>query len=201
MKVSEGTYYTNPYWRTWADEVLASGKKLGLYHYAGDGAGNSGKYRNDSSRSGAKAQADYFYSQVKDYVGSAVLVLDWESENNYAYSASNASFANTWTDRVESKTGGVKPWVYLSYNDATSTSAWSKLGNPLWVAKYAYAYYSPNTTNYVKTPLFESDIRKIKNAICYQYTSCGRISGYGSNIDISKFFGSASDWSYWASKH
>ena len=66
VKATEGTSYINPYFREWADQVLDSGKQLGLYHFATDAAS-------------AKAQADFFYRTVKPYIGRAMLFLDWEN--------------------------------------------------------------------------------------------------------------------------
>ena len=44
------------------------GKLLGIYHYAGGGD--------------PVAEADYFYTQTKNYVGEAVPALDWEEYKN-----------------------------------------------------------------------------------------------------------------------
>lgn len=68
VKVSQGVGFENGSWRTQARCVTDRGKSLGLYHYAG---GNN-----------AEAEADYFVAKARDYVGRAVLVLDWESYQN-----------------------------------------------------------------------------------------------------------------------
>ena len=66
VKVSGGTHYENPYWRQWADDVLKSGKLLGLYHYAVEGENNAK----------AKSEAMYFLNKVKNYKGKFIPVLD-----------------------------------------------------------------------------------------------------------------------------
>ena len=68
VKVSQGVGFENSSWRTQAKCVTDRGKSLGLYHYAG---GNN-----------AASEADYFVGRARDFVGRAVLVLDWESYQN-----------------------------------------------------------------------------------------------------------------------
>ena len=185
VKVSEGNYYTNPYWEQWADEVVASGKKLGLYHYAG-------------GSSSADAQAQFFLDRAAKYIGQAVVVLDWEGTSNPQFdSGADPAFAQAWTKYVEDKTG-VTPWVYVSSGIAKN---YSDLGCPLWVAKYAYKYYSDSgkiMTGYVDDPAFEDQVRAIGNVVCYQYTSCGGVDGYDKAVDINRFYGSPEDWDRYA---
>ena len=185
VKVSEGTYYTNPYWEQWAEEVVASGKKLGLYHYAG-------------GSSSANAQAQFFLDRVAKYIGQAVMVLDWEGTSNPQFgSGADSTFAKTWITYVKDKTG-VTPWVYVSSGIAEN---YSGIGCPLWVAKYAYKYYSDSgkiMTGYVDNPAFEDQVRAIGNVVCYQYTSCGGVDGYGKAVDINKFYGAPEDWDKYA---
>lgn len=68
VKVSQGVGFENGSWRTQAKCVTDRGKSLGLYHYAGG---------NDAS-----SEADFFVGRARDYIGKAVLVLDWESYQN-----------------------------------------------------------------------------------------------------------------------
>lgn len=76
VKVNQGTY-RNPYWRTQAKCITDKGEGLGLYDYA--------------SGMNATAEADVFVDLVRDYVGRAVLVLDWESNQNGAWGDSIGS--------------------------------------------------------------------------------------------------------------
>ena len=66
VKATEGSGYTSPTFRTQADATLGSGKKLGIYHYM-------------TYMTPAKQQAEYFCKAVGDYIGDAILVLDFES--------------------------------------------------------------------------------------------------------------------------
>lgn len=71
VKVTQNTGFVNTVWRTQAQGALDTGKKLGLYHYAG---GNN-----------PTAEANHFINHARFYVGRAVLVLDWESYQNSAW--------------------------------------------------------------------------------------------------------------------
>ena len=63
VKVSEGTSYLSPKYKTQADETLASGKLLGLYHFARTGTT-------------ALEQAKYFVDHIQNYLGKHVLYLE-----------------------------------------------------------------------------------------------------------------------------
>ena len=80
VKATEGTTYVNPQFERQAGDTLDSGKLLGIYHYA----------HND-----VIAEADYFLSKVGDYLGKAVLVLDWEAT---AALAAGVGAAKKWLD-------------------------------------------------------------------------------------------------------
>ncbi len=169
VKVSQGTSYTNPYWREWAEATLQSGKKLGLYHYAAGG--------------NPEDEANYFVNQIGDYIGRAVLVIDWESEQNSSYSENGAWWTDRWRAQVKNRTGKTA-WTYISQSISHYYSG------PLWIAQY------PNydTMGYQDHPWNEGAY----DCVCRQYTSQGDISGYSGLLDLNKFYGSRSDWDAWA---
>ena len=67
-KASGGNSYKDLSFKHFAETALASGKLLGFYHFAKDGC---------NSQSG-KAEADFFYSIVKPYIGKGIPILDLE---------------------------------------------------------------------------------------------------------------------------
>ncbi len=69
VKATSGAGYANEYFRRHADETLASGKLLGCCRYARD-RGYEGS---------AEAEADWFITAFKPYVGKAIPILDWEA--------------------------------------------------------------------------------------------------------------------------
>lgn len=68
VKATEGTKYINGVCDSHCEDAIHLRKCFGVYHYA-----NGGDY---------KQEADFFLEKVKKYVGKALLVLDWESQNN-----------------------------------------------------------------------------------------------------------------------
>src|SRR5690625_2842500 len=69
IKATQGTWYVNPSCNAQYAAAKNAGKLLGLYHYAEGG--------------NPESEAEYFIKNISNYVGSAVLALDWEQgENN-----------------------------------------------------------------------------------------------------------------------
>ena len=175
IKATQGTGYTNPdYARSYA-QAKAAGKCLGVYHYAEGGS--------------PTAEADYFLKQVGSRVGECVLALDWEGEQNGAFGVNDFSWCKAWLDRVASKTG-VNPLLYTSQS---VMGRFNGIGNyGLWVAQYA----DMNATGYQATPWNEGAY----DCAIRQYSSCGRLNGYGGNLDLNKFYGDKAAWNKYAGK-
>ncbi|MEE8806912.1 MAG: GH25 family lysozyme [Lactimicrobium sp.] len=95
-KATEGTSYVNPVCDKHYQQAKASGKLLGVYHFARPDTGNS-----------PEAEADFFVKNIQGYIGEAVLALDMECAGWPKYSA----WAQTWLDRVYAKTGA-RPLFY-----------------------------------------------------------------------------------------
>lgn len=177
IKVTGGTHYENPYWRQWADDVLASGKLLGFYHYAVESEGNPN----------ARSEAEFFLNKVGDYIGKFIPVLDWEAD------ALNlpASWAREWLDIVSERTGST-PWFYGYASNVNSTN-YSIISEkyPLWMASYLNRYDGAGFEN---DPEQRWDYGNWGYAIAYQYTSTGNIPGYNGNLDLSVAYMSTQDW-------
>lgn len=176
VKATGGTGYVNPYWRAWADETLASGKLLGIYHYAME----YGTY------SEAAEEARFFLDTIKDYIGKAVLILDWEND---ALSLP-VSYAKEWLDTVARETGA-RPWFYGYASNVNSTDYSSIANYPLWMASYLYKY---DGAGFVDDPDNPWETGDWAGMTAYQYTSTGYIPGYDGRLDLSVFYGSREDW-------
>lgn len=119
VKATQGTSYVNPRCNHQYELAGQLGKLRGLYHYAGGG--------------NPEAEAQYFINNIKNYVGKAVLILDWESYQNASWDNSNWSlrFAN----EVHRLTN-VWPLIYVQESALWQVAnCASKCG--VWVAKYA----------------------------------------------------------------
>lgn len=131
VKATEGVGYTDPKCDQHYQRAKAQGKLLGVYHFARPGYNTP------------EAEADWFVSQIKGYIGEAILVLDWEVEATW-----NVNWAKRWLDRVYEKTG-VKPMIYMSASvvNGNDWSAVIKGDYGLWIAGY------PNKYNVANPPM------------------------------------------------
>ncbi|ETY74767.1 lysin [Lactiplantibacillus fabifermentans T30PCM01] len=177
VKATEGTNYINPVLSGHAKQTLASGKKLGVYHFASVGD--------------ATKQADYFLYKVGNYVGKSMLVLDYEAKAV----SQGVEWAKTWLDHVYAKTG-VRPIIYMGLADENRLD-WSpvvKANYGLWVAQY-------NNYNQVvgyKPRNLYGSLKHWKSAAMFQYTSAGRLAGWSGDLDFDVFYGDKSDWDKYA---
>ena len=72
IKSTQGTSYVNKDCDRAYQQAKAAGKLLGVYHYFSGGD--------------PYAEAEFFVKNIKGYVGEAILVLDWEGEQNSKFS-------------------------------------------------------------------------------------------------------------------
>lgn len=169
VKATEGTGFTSDSFKDQCIGAINAGKLLGAYHYA-----NGGDW---------KVEADHFLEVIKNYVGSVIIALDWEGQNNPTFGSGNdQQWIKSWCDYIYASTG-VKPVVYLS---ASVRGYVEGLGYELWVAQYA----DKNPTSYQDTPWNEGAYE----CLIRQYASTGRLSGYNGDLDLDKFYGTREDW-------
>ena len=180
LKATEGTTYTDPTWAARAKQVVASGKLLGFYHFVRTGD--------------ATAQADYFVNAIGSYAGRALLALDWEdSVADPNATDQGASWAKTFLDRVYARTG-TRPLIYMNNADLNEHD-WSSVASAyrLWYARYWNK--NANKTGYISNPdLGVSSLPYWGKPTIYQYSSTGKLSGYGGVLDMNKFYGSRALW-------
>ena len=175
VKATGGADYVNPCFRAQADATLASGKLLGIYHFANDGGWGD-----------PDTEARRFLEAVRPYQGRFIPVLDWESDAL----ANDPSWALRWLEVVASETGAT-PWFY-SYSNYVNNADLSGLAAfPLWIAAY-YAGYEP--MGYQADPPLYGCTGAWERPTCYQYTSTGQVRGYGGRLDLNVFYGTRSDW-------
>lgn len=175
VKATEGTGYVNPDFTRAYAQAKNAGKCLGIYHYA-----NGGDYQKE---------ADYFLDRIGKRVGEAILCLDWEGKSNPAFGSSDFAWCKSWLDYVYQKTG-VRPLLYCSQSVAYK---FNNIGNyGLWIAQYA----DMNATGYQDKPWNEGAY----TCVIRQYSSCGRLNGWGGNLDLDKFYGDKDAWNKYAGK-
>lgn len=153
--------------------AVNSGKSIGVYHYA---MGRD-----------ANTEADFFVDNVRGYVGNAVLVLDWESQDNPSFG--NGAWIETWARRVHDRTQ-VWPIVYVQASALGQLSEFVRAHCGVWVAQYA----SMHVTGYQESPWLYGAYGEAMR----QYTSNGYVSGYAGRLDLNYFRGERWQWDAYA---
>ncbi|GBG94657.1 lysin [Ligilactobacillus salitolerans] len=167
IKATEGTGYVNPRCNAMWDNASKAGKLLGLYHYARGGS--------------AVAEANYFINNIKNYVGKAVLFLDWENGSNTAYGST--TWAKLFVDRVHELTG---VWCVL-YTGSDGFAQCQNIKSTCagWIAGYPYKNW-PSFKEPGDMPYNAHGF----NVIGWQFSSTG--------IDHSVFYLTADQWKKYA---
>jgi len=178
VKFTQGTHYLNSYADRQYGGAKSAGKFLGAYHYAEGG--------------NAKAEAQYFVKALGNRVGECILALDWEVMQNPKFgSGQDVTWCLTWLNEVYRLTGS-RPLIYMSKSVCRKYD-WSAVAKyyALWCAQYG----SNGTTDYKNFPWTDSNgFGAWKSDTIRQYSSHGRITGYGANIDINKAYLTAEQW-------
>lgn len=178
IKATGGNGYVNPTCDLHVQQAITLDRKWGVYHYFSDGFNDGDPI----------AEANWFVDNCLGYVGRGMLILDWERGGNP--DVGNVGKALAWLQHVESRTG-VKPLIYMSLSLVQELD-WSPVvaGNyGLWCA----AYLENNTPipnyqmdpNRDPNPHWDGNI----NDVIWQFTSTGRLDGYGGNLDCNFFYG------------
>jgi len=176
VKATQGTSYVSPEFKKQIREAESNGKLLGIYHYSGGG--------------GSIPEAKHFLDVVKDYIGKAILFLDWEGEQNPNFR--NPEYAKAFLAYVKQATG-ITPFIYMSKSVCRQYS-WDA-SYPLWCAQYK----NQNPTGYQDNPWTDTKgFGAWKNCVILQYSSKGHLPGYYGNLDLDKAYISAEEWLMYA---
>lgn len=121
IKATQGTGYVSPTCDAQYQRAKSQGKLLGVYHYA---SGND-----------PVAEAKFFLKNIEGYIHEAILVLDWESNENARF-GEHASWCRKFVDYVHEKTG-VWCLIYMSAS-VLGMADWSGIAKDcgLWIAGY-----------------------------------------------------------------
>ncbi|MCU7356685.1 GH25 family lysozyme [Enterococcus dispar] len=178
MKATGGVGYVNPYCDNFYQQAKKANKSRAVYHYAHE-IGLQGT---------AEQEAEFFLKNVKGYIGDAILILDWESDNKH-----DVGWALRWLNYVYEKTG-VRPlfYTYTSVLQSYDFSPIYKANYGLWIANYGanrvQGYSKPNPPY---SPGFQS-------TVMYQFTSNGSLAGWNGRLDLNVFYGDAKAWKAYA---
>lgn len=176
IKATEGVGYVDPNCDANYQQAKAAGRKLGVYHFA----------RPDGND--PVSEAKFFVQQTAGYDGKSVFVLDLEVE------PITPDWAKQWLDTVYDLTK-VRPWLYMSesrFNTGDWSAVWPNYA--AWVAKYP----DNNVRNGYGAPAAVPNIKGDWVIAGWQYTSHGRLPGWGGNLDLDIFYGDPSAWDKYA---
>jgi lysozyme len=176
VKSTQGTSFISSQFKIQANSVLEHGKLLGIYHYSGGG--------------GAIPEAKHFLDVVEEYIGKAILCLDWEGEQNPNFL--NPEYAKAFLAYIKQETK-ITPFIYMSKSVCRQYS-WDA-SYPLWCAQYK----NQNPTGYQDNPWTDSKgFGAWKDCAILQYSSKGQLPGYYGNLDLDKAYISAEEWQMYA---
>lgn len=168
VKATQGTGYVNPLCDQQYQHAKKHGLKLGVYHYAGGG--------------NPVAEADYFLRNIQGYIHEAILVLDWEKNQNAQYT--NPNWARQFVNRVHEKTG---VWC-LIYGNSTDIQYCASCKDVcgLWFAGY------PDLRESWNPPSFPYSTKPWASMVGWQFTTSN------SKLDRNIFYLTKEQWDKYA---
>lgn len=177
IKATEGTgHVQSDTCDKWVQQAKSLGKKWGFYHFM--------------NAADPVAQANWFVKNTMNYFGEGIPVLDYEM-----YGRTGTANAKKFLDRVYELTS-VRCLVYTSRSVLTEEN-WGAIApnHGLWVAQYA----SNNTTGYQSSPWLPSgSFGAWSGCVIHQYSSAGRLDGWGSNLDLDIAYMTPDQWDAYA---
>lgn len=169
VKATEGTYYTNPYFRTDYSHSRQAGLVRGSYHFARPGY---------PLRTTAEAQADFYLSKLGDTVSTASTLppaLDLEVTGGLSRGAL-VTWAQLFLLRVREATARTPIlYTYPSFWSAALNDPAALARYPLWMASYDGAPSTPSTL--------------------WQFTPGAKVTGIRGNVDMSRLTAPTTAWS------
>lgn len=175
VKTTQGNWYVSPNADAQYQSAKKAGRLLGIYHYI-DGRG------------GAAGEADFFIRNCKNYIKEALIAVDWEAEDNSQWG--NEAYLEEVVRLIKQKTG-VTPLIYSMQSRYAQVKAVAQRQNAgLWIAQYG----SMDPTGYQSHPWNEGAYA----CAIRQYSSNGRLPGYGGALDLNLAYMDAAAWKRYA---
>ncbi len=173
IKATEGTELVQDTCDPWVQQCIQLGKRWGFYHFFAGGDPIN--------------EAEFFVANTKNYFGKGIAVIDYE-----AYGMTGAANVKKFVERVHERTG-VWCVLYMS-RSVIKADDWSAIAPtcPLWVAQYAN---DEIVNGHQSNPwIQDGDFGPWASPAIHQYTSHGRLDGWGKNLDLDKAHITAEEW-------
>lgn len=175
VKTTQGNWYVSPNADQQYQSAKRAGRLLGIYHYV-DGRG------------GAAGEVDFFIRNCKNYVHEALIAVDWEAEDNAQWG--NEAYLEEVVRLIKQKTG-VTPLIYSMQSRYAQVKAVADRQNAgMWIAQYG----SMDATGYQAHPWNEGAY----GCAIRQYSSNGRLPGYGGALDLNIAYMDKAAWKRYA---
>lgn len=170
-KATEGTDFVDGQCDVYIQQCIANKIPFGYYHF---GRSN-----------GAKAEAEFFRNNTRNYEHHGIPILDWENDQSVAW-------VNTFVEHYHALTG-IWPWVYGNawrFNQGTVNTNCGR-----WIAGYP----SDDIAD-INYGINNDMPYKVNNGLvcAWQFSSSVYIPGYDSNLDGDVFYGDAKAWANYA---
>lgn len=173
VKSTQGANYKSPTFDQQIGDALRTGK-AGAYHF-------------DNGDANWQAECDNFLRVIQPYIGKIVVVWDWEASAINAGSGRLSAILAYLGSKL-----GFPAMLYASGSPLVSqggNAAAAANNCGVWCANYNLGY---ETTGY------RSDLKPYTDCVIHQYSSSGRLPGYGGNLDLNRFFGDGGVWDKYA---
>ena len=170
-KATEGTNFVDSQCDVYIQQCIANKIPFGYYHFG----------RNND----AKAEAEFFRNNTRNYEYHGIPILDWEDNQS-------VTWVNTFVEHYHALTG-IWPWVYGNAWRFNQGIVNTNCGR--WIAGYlAKSITDINFGIDNKMPY------KVNNGVvcAWQFSSSVRIAGHGGNLDGDVFYGDAKAWANYA---
>jgi GH25 family lysozyme M1 (1,4-beta-N-acetylmuramidase) len=170
MRATRGNAYNDPMYSEYLAGASANGLVVGAYHRAKVGI----------APGDAKDEADHFVNVARNAAGDVLPVLDIEDANGLGVPRLT-DWVRDWLTRVYARTG-VRAMIYSSpyfWRTYLGDTTWfADHGYPLWIAHWG-----------VSAPSIPAGGWGGHGWTYWQWTSVGRVSGIGPNVDRDRING------------
>lgn len=173
VKATQGAGFKSPAFDQQINDALKSGK-AGVYHF-------------DNGDANWRAEVDNFVRVIRPYLGRIMVVWDWEASAINAGSGRLSAILGYLRQQI-----GFPPVLYASGSPLVSAGGNKAAADNncgVWCANYNLGY---ETTGY------RTDLKPYTACMMHQYSSSGRLPGYGGNLDLNNFFGDGGTWDKYA---
>lgn len=177
-KATEGKTYVDKTCEPYIQKAKSLGKLWGFYHFARENS--------------AVSEADFFYKNVKGYLGHGIPILDYEV---WSKNPNDIIWCEAFIQRFY-ELSGIYCMIYISASHCKDfAKSWipSKCG--LWVAGYPKNY-----TNWINDSL-PYNVSPWQFAAIWQFTSSLRLSGFNGNLDGDYAYMDSISWGKYANSN